>query len=97
MKTIRTYDNLGEAGFAQSLLEASGIDAALLDQNVGASGEAFVMGGMRLQVPEEDFDRAVEILENRIPDSEEVAPDAPVVPEHEVPQTHDQATAEAKE
>jgi Putative prokaryotic signal transducing protein len=87
MKTVRTYQNLALAGFDRSLLEAGGIDAVLLDENTVWSGVMFLPGGMRLQVPEEDFDRALEILGSRIPDSEELACDEAVVPEHEVPET----------
>jgi hypothetical protein len=89
MKTVRTYQNLALAGFDRSLLEAGGVDAVLLDENTVWSGVMFLPGGMRLQVPEEDFERALEILENRIPDSEELVSDEPVMPEREVPPNRD--------
>jgi hypothetical protein len=63
MKTIRTFGNVAEAGFAQSLLVAAGIDASLADEYAATLGAPFVTWGMRLQVPEEDEERALEILE----------------------------------
>jgi Putative prokaryotic signal transducing protein len=91
MITIRTFYNPAEAGFAQSLLEASGIEAALIDENAGTFGMA-PMFASRLQVAEEDVDRAVGILDSHVPDAEESKreeskPEEPVVPEHEAPST----------
>jgi hypothetical protein len=65
MRTIRNYSNSVEAGFAQSLLEASGIDAVLLDENAAASGVIFTMWSIRLQVPDGDVTRALEILDRK--------------------------------
>jgi uncharacterized protein YbaR (Trm112 family) len=84
MKTIRTYGNLAAAGFDQSLLEASGIEAALLDENTATSGIVFIPTGMRLQVADEDVERALEVLSQRVPDSMDTAPAEAVRPEHEV-------------
>lgn len=60
MKTIRSYGNIAEAGFAQSLLQAAGIDASLVDQNAAAIGL-----DVRLQAPEEEVERALEILDGQ--------------------------------
>jgi hypothetical protein len=74
MKTVQNYFNLAEALFAQSLLEASGIDASLLDQNSADIGTMFAGGGMRLQVPDEDVDRALEILASHVPETDATDP-----------------------
>jgi hypothetical protein len=74
MKTVQHYFNLAEGLFAQSLLEASGIDASLLDQNSADIGTMFAGGGMRLQVAEEDADRAVEILARHVPETDGAEP-----------------------
>jgi tetratricopeptide (TPR) repeat protein len=63
MKTIRRYSNVAEAGFAQSLLEAGGIDATLADEQAGTLGGQFVPWGIRLEVAEGDVERALEILD----------------------------------
>lgn len=71
MKTIRRYFNNGEAAFAQSLLVSAGIGAALAEENANILGPQFSQGGVRLQVPEEDEARALEILDGK---SEEFTP-----------------------
>jgi len=83
MKTIRTYWNLAEAGFDHSLLEASGIESALLDEN--AAVNVIAPWSMRLQVDENDVERALDVLNSRVPDSQAAAPADPVPEEHEAP------------
>lgn len=61
MKTIRTYSNPGEAGFFQSLLEASGVDATL-DHEASAAAIPTGIVSARLQVPEDQFAEAERIL-----------------------------------
>ena len=65
MVTIRTCYTLPEAQVVQSHLRGSGIDAFLPDeltlQNDWLWSNA--IGGVRVQVPEEEAERAVEILE----------------------------------
>lgn len=68
MKTVRTFSNLAEAGFCSSLLEASGIRAFVADEQSYASGYGAAIGPLRLQVGEDDFERAVAVLE-RGPDA----------------------------
>jgi uncharacterized integral membrane protein len=63
MRTIRTYQNLAEAGFAKSLLQAAGIDADLPHEFAATSSPEFAVWGVKLQVPEQDVDRAIEILD----------------------------------
>ena len=68
MKTIRTFSNLAEAGFASSLLEASGIKALLADEQSFSIGYGQVGGGLRLQVEDDDAERAEQVL-NQGPDA----------------------------
>ena len=71
MKTIRTFSNLADAGFASSLLEAAGIKALLADEQSFTIGYNLTAMGLRLQVEDADVERAERVLEN--------GPDAPVV------------------
>ncbi len=64
MKTVRTFGNLAEAGFASSLLEAAGIQALLADEQTFTIGYGAAIGGLRLQVDDADWDRAVQVLES---------------------------------
>lgn len=63
MKTIRSYGNNAEANFARSLLESAGLHAALADELVYTLEPPMAPWGIRLQVPEEDAARALEILD----------------------------------
>jgi hypothetical protein len=63
MKTLRTYGNLAEAGFAKSLLEAAGISAELADEHTYALGYGRAVGELRLQVEEQDIEKAAHVLE----------------------------------
>ena len=63
MKTVKTFGNLAEAGFACSLLEASGICAALADEQSFLMTPGMVTGGIRLQVEDADCERALEVLD----------------------------------
>lgn len=62
MKTIHTYINTVEAGVAQSLLESANIDSVLADEHSCTLGYGSVIGGVRLQVPDEQVDAAKRIL-----------------------------------
>jgi hypothetical protein len=66
MKTIRTYRTVAEAGFAQSLLEAAGIDASLPYEFAATSSPEFGIWGIELQVEEQDVKRAMAILDGKI-------------------------------
>lgn len=90
MKTVRTYGNLAEAGFAASLLEAAGIKALMADEGSYTSGYGPVCGGLRVQVEEADFERALRVLDggldapegsptDSIPDAASRIPIAPFV------------------
>ena len=62
MKTIRRYFNDAEGEFAKSLLVSVGIKAVLAEEVANSLGPGYAPGGARLQVPEEDVERALEIL-----------------------------------
>ncbi len=62
MRTIQTFTNLSEAGFASSLLEAADIRAFLADEHSFALGYETPAIGIRLQVEDADFDRAQRVL-----------------------------------
>ncbi|MEI9895833.1 MAG: DUF2007 domain-containing protein [Chthoniobacter sp.] len=62
MKTVKTFVNLSEAGFASSLLEASGIPALLADEQSFLMLPGPATGGIRLQVEDQDFERAMQVL-----------------------------------
>ena len=62
MKTIKTFGNLAEAGFASSLLEVAGIPAALADEESFQMVAGMGMLGIRLQVEDADFERALLVL-----------------------------------
>ena len=95
MTTIRRYGNITEAGFAQSLLAAAGIDATIADEYAGTLGPQFVPWGMRLQVPEADVERALQILDGERgleSDTPDPVPETPPAAEHEVAPRDDPET-----
>ncbi len=61
MTTLRSYQNIGEAGFAQSLLEAAGIPA-VLEHEAAAVFAPVGVCSVRLQVAEESLLEADRIL-----------------------------------
>jgi hypothetical protein len=63
MVTVRRYIELTQAELDKSLLEAEGIPAFIPDENSSAIGYAVLgLGGIRLQVSDEDTDRAQQVL-----------------------------------
>ncbi len=70
LTTIRRYRDLSEAIVARSLLESSGIRAHLCDENLVRMEWQIsnFIGGIRLQVEDEDEQEAIEILDAPIPD-----------------------------
>jgi Putative prokaryotic signal transducing protein len=62
MKTVRTFANLAEAGFASSLLQSVGILASLTDEQCFLMTPGMATGGIRLQVEDPDFERAARVL-----------------------------------
>jgi hypothetical protein len=86
MKTIHRFPNLAEAGFAQSLLEAAGIEATLTDDFAATSGPLLV--GVHLSVQDTDAYRAWDILDRQgCLDSQSPA----VAPEESAPAEHQEA------
>lgn len=63
--TVATFLNPTNAHIAKGLLEEEGLDAVILDENMGNILPGLLMiseGGIPLQVREEDAERAKEIL-----------------------------------
>jgi hypothetical protein len=85
MKTIRRFNNIAEADFAQSLLESDGLTAALADDLIFALGPGYAPHGIRLQVAEEDMERAEQILAEH--KGFEPLPEDFVPPETSTPET----------
>jgi hypothetical protein len=83
MVTIRKFRDLPEALFAKGSLESAGIECALLDDNM-VRLDWFIsnlLGGVKLQVRQEDSDVAEEILQQPIPENFDV----PGIGEYEQP------------
>ena len=60
LTTVATYNNTAEAGLAKERLESEGIDAFLIE-GIGGGVMPYV-GGIHLQVRNEDLEEAREIL-----------------------------------
>jgi hypothetical protein len=60
MVTLRTCSELEEAEMMKSMLAGSGVTAFVLDENSALWSNA--IGGYRVQVAEEDVERANEVL-----------------------------------
>jgi hypothetical protein len=67
--SIRRYRDLSEAIVARSLIESTGIFCFLQDENFARLKwqASNLIGGIRLQVPDEDAEAAIEILDQPIP------------------------------
>jgi hypothetical protein len=68
--TVETFAAPWEAQLARARLEAEGIDSQLADEHLARLGLSGAIGGVRLQVREEDAEIAVEVLrrEARLPE-----------------------------
>jgi hypothetical protein len=66
--TIRLFRDLPEALFAKALLESSGIECCLADENIVRLDWLIsnAIGNMRLQVRAEDAEAALEILDQPV-------------------------------
>jgi len=91
MVTIRRYIDLSQAELDKSLLEAEGIRAFIPDESsVSTMGFATALGGVRLQVADEDRERAQQLLgeeqqatplpDDFVPPTEEPPPAEPPKP-----------------
>jgi hypothetical protein len=68
--TVEYFYSVLAAELAKGILESSGIEAFLKDDNVSRIYMPVVVGGMALQVDPENVDAARELLEHPLPDSE---------------------------
>ncbi|HMJ89347.1 MAG TPA: DUF2007 domain-containing protein [Candidatus Acidoferrum sp.] len=64
--TIYRTFNDAEAHVARSVLEASGIDVSMINEELGSTLSVST-GGVRLQVREEDAEEARQILATQVP------------------------------
>jgi hypothetical protein len=64
MITIATYNNVDEAFLARSRLEGDGVKSFIPDEFAasGFVGGIQMLGGVRLQVEDEDYERAARAL-----------------------------------
>jgi hypothetical protein len=62
--TIATFLNIGEAKLAQGKLAAAGIEASVRDENAMNLHIGMAMWGIKLQVPDPQVVRALEILDD---------------------------------
>jgi hypothetical protein len=64
LRTVATYDMLPQAQLAQTLLQEAGIKAVIADAEMIVSNWHLsnALGGIKVQVWEEDVDRAAELL-----------------------------------
>ena len=78
LKTIARFRDVPAAQLAQSRLEADGIEASLLGvHHVGINWLiSQAIGGIRLQVPTEDAERARELLQHDRSEDLEGVPEA---------------------
>src|SRR5271165_1014969 len=65
--TIATFLNIGEAKLAQGKLAAAGIEASVRDENAMNLHIGMAMWGIKLQVPDRQVVRALEILDDYRP------------------------------
>jgi len=62
--TIATFLNIGEAKLAQGKLSSAGIEASVRDENAMNLHIGMAMWGIKLQVPDRQVVRALEILDD---------------------------------
>ena len=73
MITIKEFTNQIEAGMLQSFLKDNGIDSILADEHSAAWGRAPLLFPIRLQVPEDQVEKAISSIKQ--------FEDSPVLPE----------------
>ena len=61
MKTLVTFGDPMRAQLLRARLEGSGIVAHVLDENT-ATLASYAMGGVRVEVPDDDYETAVQLL-----------------------------------
>ena len=72
--TISKFVSLGEAKLAQGKLVSAGISAFVCDENMHAMNMGMVLGGVRLQVPDSQVVRALEVLDDFEPEPSPALP-----------------------
>ena len=77
--TIATFLNIGEAKLAQGKLSSAGIDASVRDENAMNLHIGMAMWGIKLQVPDHQVVRALEVLDDFRPSGADEESDAEVV------------------
>ena len=73
--TIAKFHTMGEAKLAQGKLTSAGIAAQVRDENMVNLHIAIALGGIRLQVPDSQVVRALEVLDDFIPEISEMDED----------------------
>ena len=61
MKTLATFSEAMGAQLLRTRLEGNGITAYVLDENMAALA-AYAIGGIRVDVADEDYDEAVRLM-----------------------------------
>jgi len=76
LATAATFYNLHEADIAVGLLESCGVECFLCDEHMHRVHPlaSDVIGGVRLQVAQQDLDLVKELLKEYVPDPEPPAP-----------------------
>jgi len=74
--TIATFLNIGEAKLAQGKLSSAGIAASVRDENAMNLHIGMAMWGIKLQVPDRQVVRALEVLDDFRPGGAEQEPDS---------------------
>jgi Putative prokaryotic signal transducing protein len=77
--TIATFLNIGEAKLAQGKLSSGGIEASVRDENAMNLHIGMAMWGIKLQVPDHQVVRALEILDDFRPEPTAEEPESDVV------------------
>ena len=95
--TIATFDQAAQARLAENALKEAGIQAAVSDETLVAMDWLLsgAVGGVKVQVWEEDAERAVAVLENQFGANGEGFGGADVAPEELAAQA--EATADGEE
>jgi len=73
--TIAKFHSLGEAKLAQGKLNSAGIAARVRDENMINLHLGIAVGGIRLQVPDSQVVRALEVLDDFTPEHVEADED----------------------
>ncbi len=73
--TIANFHSMGEAKLAQGKLTSAGISAHVRDENMVNLHLAIALGGIRLQVPDSQVVRALEVLDDFFPEGSETDED----------------------